>query len=239
MGGLTRVNMVVQQIAEAEELQNEHIPTALTHEQILESRRRLLQTAPPRVQTAPPRVPERFLNVRFSSTVPRPEVQGFDAALAASQEWVRRVAVGEYLLLALIGEKGTSKSHLAFCAAWDLYDRHRIHVPCYSWCYQLGDELRGGRFDETPAGVREVSPYQVRQQWHATRFCIVDECRPTSGTDFDAMELAKFSMQRYDHRRSALITCNWASLEELVGAPAADRFTQIKLVGPSFRGSGA
>jgi hypothetical protein len=208
----------------------------LTHEQVLESRRRLWESAPPREAASPPRVPEKFLTVRFASTRQRTDVKGFDVALRAVQEWVRRVVTGTPSMLALIGPKGTSKSHLAYCAAWELYERHGVYTPCYAW-YELVDELRGGRVDETPSGVREVSPAMVRHQWHSTRFCIVDEARPTSGTDFDAMELAKFSMSRYDRNRSVLLTCNWATLGDLMGEPAADRYSQVTLVGPSYRGA--
>src|SRR5690606_41784294 len=55
------------------------------------------------------------------------------------------------------------------------------------------------------------------------------------GTDFDAMELAKLAMQRYDNDSSILITCTWESLEGVMGEPAADRFAIVTLDGPSYR----
>lgn len=220
------------QIRESEQLSNIHI-AKLTPEQVAESRQRL-QASVPRPSVAPPHVPERFEHVRFEDTELRTDVDGFDAALEAVHEWIRRVVEGDPGRLALIGPKGVSKSHLAYCAAWELYEEHGIHVPCYPW-YDMVDWLRSGRYDETPTGIREVPPALIRHRWHETKVCIVDEARPTSGTDFDAMELTKFSLNRYDRKRGVLLTCNWSSLGALIGEPAADRYTCITMVGPSYR----
>lgn len=183
---------------------------------------------------SPPAVPERFVGVRFATTKRRPDVDGFTDAAKATLRWVREIAAGDRPRLALIGGAGTGKSHLAYCAVWELFERHGIRMPCYSW-YELVDQLRGGRIDATPSGSREVTPAAVRQSWFESPYCVVDEVRPTSGTDFDGQELAKFTMNRYDRSRAVLLTCNWSSLADLMGEPAADRYLQVKLSGSSYR----
>jgi DNA replication protein DnaC len=210
---------------------------AMTHEEVLESRRRLLASAPQPAKSLPPGVPKRYRNVRFATTDDRPEVKGFRAARKAAEQWAQDAVTGHGPMVALVGDTGTSKSHLACCAAWLLHEEYNLRAPFYSW-YTMIEWLRQGRMDETEQGVREVPPHHVRQRLYATDLCIIDEVRPTSGTDFDAMELAKLAMQRYDENKAILITGNWASLADLIGAPAADRFTIITLDGPSYRKAG-
>lgn len=206
----------------------------MSHEQVMESRRQLSADRPQSVSVAPPAVPERYVHVRFGSTVKRQEVKGYAAAVRAVHRWVEEVAAGRHYMLALVGETGTSKSHLACCAAWELFEGYNLHVPFYSW-YDLVGWLRYGRVDLTEHGAREVPAAHVRQRWHDTRYCIVDEVRPTSGTDFDSLEMAVFSMQRYDRNRSVMITCNWSSLDDMIGKHAADRYDVVTLDGPSYR----
>lgn len=207
----------------------------MTHEEVMANRERLLRENPPRPAVAPPSVPKRFRQVRWTDVQPRRDVQGWPAAVRAVQRWQEDVAAGRGNMLALIGPKGTSKTHLAACAAWWLYEEHNIRVPFYSWPYELVEWLRGGRIILSEHGTRELHPGHVRQNLYDADALIIDEVRPTSGTDFDAMELAKLAMQRYDNDSSILITCNWESLEGVMGEPAADRFAIVTLDGPSYR----
>ena len=230
---MKHINPFLEAVIHDMGLKPDSIPV-MAHEEILASQRRLLAEHPPLTIAPAPSVPQKFRAVRFAETKPRPEVKGYATAAKATKKWVRQVAGGEAPLLALVGPKGTSKTHLACCAAWALHEEHGIHVPFYSW-YELVDWLRAGRFVTTEHGTRELPPSHVRQHVYDTRMCIVDEARPTSGTDFDATELAKLSLQRYDSERALLLTCNSSSLDALMGAPAADRFAIAIMDGPSYR----
>jgi hypothetical protein len=231
---LEPLNPFVEAVIHDMGLPPDNMPRLMTHEQVLESRRQLLASRPQTVAVAPPHVPDKFLAVRFGNTEKRQDVKGYPAAMRAVHRWVEDIAAGRHYMLALVGETGTSKSHLASCAAWALYEEHNLHTPFYSW-YDLVDWLRYGRVDMTEHGAREVPAPHIRQTWHDTRYCIVDEVRPTSGTDFDAVEMTKFSLQRYDRNRSVLLTCNWSSLGDMIGKHAADRYTVVTLDGPSYR----
>lgn len=179
----------------------------------------------------PPRVPERYEGVHFATTLDRPDVEGWPLGLEAAQEWARRVAAGESAMLALVGPKGTGKSHLAACAVWQLYEEHAIRVDCYLW-EEVVNELRYGRWE----GGREVSVAEVRTRLWTRPIVWIDEIEATSGTDFDGIELRQFSKNRWAHRRSAIVTGNWEALKDMIGAAAADRYIEVKMVGPSFRG---
>jgi DNA replication protein DnaC len=151
--------------------------------------------------------------------------------------WVQRVAAGEHAMVALIGPPGTSKTHLLACGVWQLYVEHRIRVPWFPW-YALVDHLRYGRGGHTEhAGYIEASAAQVRAELHAHRHSVIDELAPTSGTDFDSIEIRKLVMNCYDREYSLLLSCNWGDIADMMGKAAADRFTQVTLDGPSYRGT--
>ena len=234
------VGPYVQQMLDAAGLSNPNIPQ-LTPRQAAEARQRMLDEQraahPPLIAVAPPAVPERFVDVRWGNTEKRADVAGYRAAVKAMRWWQEEVAAGRHAMVALIGPPGTSKSHLVACAVWWLYEQHRIRVPWHPW-YDLVDHLRYGRGGHTEhAGYVEVSAAQVRAEWHRERWWVVDELAPTSGTDFDSVEMRKATMQRYDHKLSAALTCNWSDLADMVGKAAADRYTQVTLDGPSYRGT--
>lgn len=129
-------------------------------------------------------------------------------------------------MLALIGRQGTGKSHLLYAAAGALQaamDRRPYVRP---W-YQLGDQLRWG------AGTQEA--HEVRQTLWDMPVVLLDEVRPTSGTNFDDTELAKFACHAYDNRVAVLLTTNWNPLEEVMGGPAASRFLEVVIDGPNHR----
>lgn len=170
---------------------------------------------------AAPRVPKHFKAARFATW--QPKGPSIEAARGVVQEWVRNVVGGRPSMVALVGPEGTSKSHLLACAAWDLYEAHAIRAEFVEW-FVIADELRD------LATAREA-----RAALRKPDVLIVDECRPTSGTDFDAMELVKLSMWAYSHDQSVLLATNFASLKELMGGPAADRWGVVTVQGPSAR----
>ena len=194
----------------------------LPPDEIARRRQELARRVPrPEPRLPPPAVPERYRDARWSTW--EPKCDAIETARKAVELWVRTVAEGKHVMLALVGPKGTGKSHMLACAAHQLYEEHRIRAGFFEW-FLVADQLRD---IDTAAKVRE----RLRE----ARPLILDECRPTSNTDFDAIELAKITMYAYSHMQSVLIATNWASLEELMGEPAADRYTIVPVIGPSAR----
>src|SRR5690606_37264865 len=132
-------------------------------------------------------------------------------------------AEGKHEMLALVGPKGTGKSHMLARGARQLHDERRSRAGFFEW-FLAADQLR-----EIDTAAEE------RERLREARPLILDECRPRSNTDFDAIELAKITMYAYSHLQSVLLATNWASLEELMGEPAADRYTIVPVIGPSAR----
>lgn len=168
--------------------------------------------------------PPRFRHATFDNYRPRTESQRI--AHDAVQEWVRAALRGEGPMLALVGRQGTGKSHLLYAAAGALQvglDRRPYVRP---W-YQLGDQLRYG------AGTAEA--HEVRATLWEMPIVLLDEVRPTSGTNFDDTELAKFACHAYDNQIAVLLTTNWNPLEEVMGGPAASRFAELVIDGPNGR----
>lgn len=190
---------------------------------------------PPHV--AQPRVPARYRHARFETMDDLTDkIDGWLAAVTAVQAWTIDVIKGRPHMLALIGPQGTGKSHLAACAAWRLYEHGAtgIWVAFHLW-EELVDDLRYGRVEGNEAFAHEASGHEIRTRLMKQPAVILDDIEHTSGTEFDATELRKFSKNRYSHMRSALITGNWKDLADMIGAPAADRYSVVKLVGPSYR----
>lgn len=200
-----------------------HLPDReLPPDEIARRRQELARRFPrPERRLPPPAVPERYRDARWSTW--EPKCDAIETARKAVELWVRAVAEGKHVMLALVGPKGTGKSHMLACAAHQLYEEHGIRAGFFEW-FVVADQLRD---IETAAKVRE----RLRE----ARPLILDECRPTSNTDFDAIELAKLTMYAYSHLQSVLLATNWASLEELMGEPAADRYTIVPVIGPSAR----
>lgn len=175
-------------------------------------------------------VPPRFASVTFDSY--EPSTRGQSAALKAAQFWTERARKGECSMLALIGPQGTGKSHLLYAAANALLDDRR---RCYArpW-YRLADELRYG--GETPfVAGRALEAHDVRNMLWKQRIVLLDEVRPTASTAFDDTELAKFACWAYDSKLAVLITSNVSPLADVMGPPAASRFTQVVIDGPDRR----
>lgn len=177
-------------------------------------------------------VPPRFESATFESY--EPATRGQSAAMKAAQFWAARAAKGECSMLALIGPQGTGKSHLLYAAANELLgDRHR----CYArpW-YRLADELRYG--GESPfANAKTLEAHEVRALLWRQKIVLLDEVRPTAATAFDDTELAKFACWAYDAKLAVFITSNVSPLADVMGPPAASRFTQVIVDGPDRRQS--
>ena len=175
-------------------------------------------------------VPPRFASVAFDTYEPSTRGQG--AALKAARFWTDRARKGECSMLALIGPQGTGKSHLLYAAANALLDDGR---RCYArpW-YRLADELRYGGESPFVAG-RTIEAFEVRSQLWKQRIVLLDEVRPTASTAFDDTELAKFACWAYDSKLSVFITSNVSPLADVMGPPAASRFTQVIIDGPDRR----
>lgn len=173
-----------------------------------------------------PRIPRRFENERLDTYIADTPSQV--KALEAVRHWCEHLDQGP--MLALIGPQGTGKSHLLYAAAWEIYHRHQVTAYCRSWI-QLGNQLRYGTPGDFP-----TEPHAVRSELHRAPVVLIDELRPISGTDFDPTELAAFACQAYDEMTPVLITTNVDPLAEILGGPAADRFTECVIVAPSERG---
>jgi hypothetical protein len=77
----------------------------------------------------------------------------------------------------------------------------------------------------------------VRDQLWAQPIVVLDEVRATASTAFDDTELAKFACHAYDADIPTLITTNVSPLDQVMGPPAASRFTQVIIEGPDWRQS--
>jgi hypothetical protein len=190
------------------------------------------------------RIPPRFEGASFDTF--RPKSGSQVAGITAVQEWVKNANTRIGPMLALVGKQGTGKSHLLYSAFRDLAEpidkmdpkqrvQSRAQYPfCAPW-YALADDLRYGRTIQTEGGTREMSPPEIRSRLWEARVVLLDEVRPTAGTQLDATELAKFACHAYDNRIAVLITTNFNPLAEVMGEAAASRFTQVVIDGPDHR----
>lgn len=177
----------------------------------------------------PPFVPRRFAAARFANY--QAETVSETHALRVVQRWVELVTKGEGPMLALIGPQGTGKSHLLYAAAWALYEV-QVKTWCCSW-YRLADELRYG--GAARYGTLEMEAHEHRGLLWSQTVILLDEVRPTANTAFDDTELAKLACHCYDQQLPLLLTTNVNPLAEVLGAPAASRFTQVMLTGRDRR----
>lgn len=144
-------------------------------------------------------------------------------------------------MLALVGKQGTGKSHLLYGAVRELYagkpeDPKEVVVsgwrgPYVAPWYRLADQLRYGKGGNDT--VKDAAGERQRL-WDA-RVVMLDEVRPTSGTNFDDTELAKFACHAYDNRVAVLLTSNVNPLSQVMGDAAASRFTTVVIDGPDWR----
>jgi DNA replication protein DnaC len=182
-------------------------------------------------------IPPRFLSGGAPKSIayyqPRNATQV--AAVAGIQKWIADVAEGKAAMLALIGPTGIGKSHLLYAAAWALFEQTKLVPLCLRW-YTFADELRYGRGSRDERGNPKTPAHECRREWHAARCCLIDDVRPTSGTELDATELAKYALHAYDDNISVMLTTNAASLEDVMGSAPANRFRRIIVVGDSLRG---
>ncbi|MGK2934341.1 MAG: hypothetical protein ACSLFE_03745 [Gemmatimonadaceae bacterium] len=184
----------------------------------------------------PPRpwIPERFNGVTLGDYHPRSQSQAL--ALRAVRTFGERIHEEKPVMLALIGETGTGKSHLLYALALEL---HAAGVrTCTSPWYRLADQLRyGGPAPFNPG--KRLESHELREILMSERVLMIDEVRPTAGTAFDDTELAKIICNAWDRQQWILITTNVSPLTEVVGAPLASRFTQLVITGPDGRGAGS
>lgn len=180
-------------------------------------------------------VPNRFTAASFDNfTADTPSQR---TALKAVQQWVQHARNRNGLMLALIGPTGVGKSHLLYAAANALLGAG-YGVYARGW-YRLADELRYG--GESPLALsRDSRPvaleaHEVRSLLWKQKIVLLDEVRPTAGTAFDDTELAKFACHAYDADLSVLITTNVHPLADVMGPPAASRFTQLVIDGTDRR----
>lgn len=193
-----------------------------------------------RAQLPPPRVPSRFAFRRFEDDGRlgylgyHPKNRSQAIALDMTASWCRDVIEGRRPMLALVGPTGVGKSHLAFAAAWELYEQARIRAYCIEW-YRFVDVLRYGSGPRDERGLPQTRAWEARQEWWEQPVCILDELRRTSSTDFDASEAARYAQHAYAHELAVLVTTNESTLAEVMDVPAADRFTIHVLSGESQR----
>lgn len=178
-------------------------------------------------------IPDRFVDVSFGSFhISTPSQR---TALAATKHWAEAAAArhGRHgLMLALIGPPGVGKSHLLYAAANYLMDCGE--KPYARGWYRLADEIRYGGESAFVRG-RMVDASEVRAELWRARILLIDEIRPTAGTAFDDTELAKLACHAYDRRLAVMITTNVNPLADVMGPPAASRFTQVVIDGPDRR----
>ena len=148
---------------------------------------------------------------------------------------------GKGEMLALVGKQGTGKSHLLYAAVRELFaskpeDAKEVLIsgwraPYVAPWYRLADQLRYGK-----GGTDAIRDSQSERlaMWGA-RVVLLDEIRPTSGTNFDDTELAKFACHAYDQRMAVLITTNVNPLSQVMGDAAGSRFTEVVISGPDWR----
>ena len=147
------------------------------------------------------------------------------------QRWVELVVAGEPPMLALIGPQGTGKSHLLYAASWALYE-HQTRHRCFSW-YKLADELRYGGV--SPYNGAALEAHEIREMLWRAPVILLDEVRPTAGTNFDDTELAKLACFTYDHQVPVLLTTNVSPLDAVLGPAAASRYSQVMVTGRDRR----
>lgn len=174
-------------------------------------------------------IPARFASVTFDSFEPSTRSQ--QTALDAARFWTDRALAGEGCMLALLGPQGTGKSHLLYAAANVLLEAG-IRAYARPW-YRLADELRYG--GEHPVTTAEMEAADVRRNLWKQRLLLLDEVRPTASTAFDDMELTKLACHCYDSRYPMFVTSNVNPLADVMGGPAASRFTQVSIDGPDRR----
>jgi DNA replication protein DnaC len=174
-------------------------------------------------------VPRRFAKASFETY--QAETPSEHTALRAVMKWVELVLAGDGPMLALIGPQGTGKSHLLYAATWALYTAE-WRVVSRPW-YRLADELRYG--GTNPYNGVALEPFEVRTQLWDAPVLLLDEVRPTASTAFDDTELAKLACHLYDVMRPMLLTTNVSPLANVLGGPAASRFTQVELQGRDRR----
>lgn len=188
------------------------------------------------------KIPPRFRGVSFDTY--RTDSASQKKALEAVRTWLLGLKDGP--MLALIGKQGTGKSHLLYSAATGLIrtieemdPKERMTsaatYPFVAPWYVLADQLRYGITVETQGGSRMREGHEVRSDLWERKIVLLDEVRPTSGTNFDDSELAKFACHAYDNRIAVLITTNVFPLADVMGDAAASRFQQVIIDGPDNR----
>lgn len=182
------------------------------------------------IRIPPPYVAAKFVDAGFSSYLPATPSQR--SALELTKEFCRQVHSGKAPLLALIGSTGTGKSHLLYSAAKALHAAgHRVFTR--PW-YLLADHLRWG--GPSPFNSRhQLESAELRQALIREPILMIDEVRPTAGTDFDDTELAKIVCHGWDNGCAILITTNVNPLSAVIGPATASRFTQVTITGPDHR----
>lgn len=201
-------------------------------------RDRLLRIAPDEGDqpTVPAVFREGMIAARFAAVTLdsyQPVTRSQELALKATRFWVERALAGEGCMLALIGPQGTGKSHLLYAAGNALLDAGKSQGFYARPWYRLADELRYG--GEHPVTKREMDAPEVRRDLWTKKIVLLDEVRPTASTAFDDTELTKFACHAYDSRYPMLITSNVNPLADVMGGPAASRFTQVVIDGPDRR----
>ncbi len=176
-------------------------------------------------------IPKRHWGNTLANYEPKNATQ--HDALRATTEWVASVEAGEGGALALVGAVGTGKSHLMYAAIRHLNERG-VNAGAWGW-YDLSLLMRQAKTrgeDEYPEA------HQARGRLFTCQSFGLDEIRPTSGTEFDATELASLMTRAHREQQGVIVTSNYADrkLAEIIGLAALDRFTQVHLVGESYRG---
>lgn len=185
----------------------------------------------PEIIIPAPYVAEKFLEASFDTY--RPATDSQRSALAVTRDFCQQVAADKAPMLALIGSTGTGKSHLLYSAAKALHaSGNRVFTR--PW-YMLADHLRYGGPDLFTQ--RRLESSELRDAIMGERIFMIDEVRPTAGTDFDDTELAKIVCRAWDNGRAMLITTNVSPLTSVLGPAVASRFTQVTITGPDHRQS--
>lgn len=177
-------------------------------------------------------VPRKFRAKRLRDYEARNASQA--QAAGAVAEWVKRTLAGDPMMLALVGDTGTGKSHLLYGAAWALHEANGPIPLCVRW-YDFGKELREGRGPVNEWNRPATPPAELRAEWWGADVCLIDEARETSEFTVDATALAAYAFHAYDEEIPVLLSTNIGTLAEVVGKPAADRFEQVVLIGGSAR----
>ena len=179
------------------------------------------------------RIPPRFRSTTLTDYRPANPTQR--AALIAVRSWLETLGHGP--MLALVGETGTGKSHLLYGAARELFTAGRY--PYVRPWYRFVDELRYGVSFRSEGGFRERGSAEVRADWWDAPVVLLDDVRPTSGTEFDSSELGRYACHAYDQKRAVLITTNVHPLELVLGPSGASRFVELVVRGPDARNESA